>query len=146
MKTKNYNYSVFVADDNTEFTSEQDALNHNALLAKIKAIEFLLGGPQHQKVQDNKGYYQHSLDNIKSAWSHVIDLSRPYFKSYEKLMSAKPEEIHPMGFGGRIIDECSNKPLNKLWWRFSCIDQQGREWQQPYFALNAGKGSQIQTN
>lgn len=146
MKTKHYNFTKFVADDNREFDTELEAAQHNVLLAKIKSIEKLLGGPQNKKVADNKGYYQHTQTNISKAWGLVIELSRPYFKSYENLKNLPADQIHPMGLGGRIISECADDTINKMWWRFSCIDKEGREWQQPYFALNTGTGTQTKIN
>lgn len=42
-------------------------------------------------------------------------------------------DIHPFSVAGRVLD---SGPLSRAWWRFMCIDEQWREWEQPYFARN----------
>jgi hypothetical protein len=146
MKIKQYNYIKYVAEDGTEFDTEFMALEHEALLSKIKSIECLLGGKQNQKVVDNEGYYQHTKSNVERAWEMVIELSRPYFEGFDNVFNAKAKDIHPMGIGGRIIDDRGNRALNKLWWRFGCIDSEFKEWNQPYYALNKGTGTNVCVN
>jgi hypothetical protein len=43
-------------------------------------------------------------------------------------------ETHPSWFG-RMLDG-EHGPLDRAYWRMCCIDGQGREWNQPYFAKN----------
>lgn len=142
MKTK----IKYVASDDAEFDLQKDCIDHEHLLTRMEIIENeYLGGPQNKKVAYNQGYYQHSKKNIKDAWIEVIELAKPLWKGFKALEGVSAEKIHPMGLAGRIISDC-NSPLNKIWHRFMCIDEDGREWQQPYFAANKGTGTQIQIN
>ena len=47
---------------------------------------------------------------------------------------------------GRYFDDCTPNKVYKAWHRFMCIDDQMREWGQPYFAHNPDKGEKIQLN
>jgi hypothetical protein len=142
MKTK----IKYIAKDETEFNTESEVIEHEYLLDQIILIEnTYLNGSQNQKVKDNQGYYQHSKTNLSKGWEEVIKSSRPLFKGLDNLYNTPTENIHPLGFGGRVISDCGG-PLNKIWWRFSCIDDKGREWQQPYFALNPGTGTEVKIN
>lgn len=40
---------------------------------------------------------------------------------------------------GRYIDDVAPAPIRRAWFRVMCIDQQFREWSQPYYAIQADK-------
>lgn len=50
----------------------------------------------------------------------------------------------PASFGwiGRYFDDGGHNCLYEAWSRLRCIDEKGREWGQPYYALNPEKGEQ----
>lgn len=43
-------------------------------------------------------------------------------------------KIHRQGIIGRYLDDCGINELSSTWHRFMCIDEEYREWQQPYYA------------
>ena len=49
----------------------------------------------------------------------------------------------PFGYIGRCLDD-SDSPLYSAWVRVAmCVDSQGREWGQPYYAMNPGAGKMM---
>jgi len=135
----------YQAKDGREFSDESSCAKHEQLLDKVEYIlDRYLGRKQHPSVESNKGYFQHEASSVKAAWKETIELARPLFKSFN-WANASSEEIHPMGVIGRIIDD-SNSPIGKLHYRFMCIDDKYREWQQPYFAINPDKCPQVKIN
>ena len=62
------------------------------------------------------GYYQHDIDDVNRAKLDILNICK---------------------------ENIDHKPLEKAWYRISCIDKYYREWDQPYFAANPHKGIQI---
>ena len=133
MKTK----TVYVANDGCEFSTEKSAIKHEALLLKIKKAIAPLGNIP-KKVEDGKGWVQHSEANYRLAHRALVKLARPLFKSFGELYElskTNPDVINPMGVAGRILSDYGSC-IQVGWQRLCCIDKQFREHQQPYFAIN----------
>lgn len=45
-------------------------------------------------------------------------------------------KAHRQGIVGRYLDDSGNKILYSTWYRFMCIDDNYREWCQPFYAIN----------
>ncbi len=75
-------------------------------------------------------YIQHNPDFIEdSQHKFLVECDRILKTNY----SSKKQ--HRLGIVGRYLDD-SGKDLYKHWYRFMCIDELYREWQQPFFAGN----------
>lgn len=138
MKTKTY----YVADDGSEYESEPAAKRHNRLLVQIRAALVPLGPKIKDRASEfanGHGYRQHDLADVMKAKEAFIAICKRQVP--DKVWDAPVRDIHPMGFAGRLLDD-SSPTLYASWHRFMCIDDQGREWGQPYFALNPEKGEQ----
>lgn len=89
-----------------------------------------------------KGYYQHKPNNVLKYKTILVKLAaeitkHPIFTNY------KPEEIHPMSIAGKVIDECGNTFLITKWGKLCRVDEDDKEWGQSFYALNPGKGEDI---
>lgn len=139
MKTKVY----YLADDGAELESRAAVKRHNTLLAKIRLAMAPLGS----KVKDRGcrfanggGYRQHKQVDVLKAKAALIAIAKTEVP--DKIWEHPPEEIHPMSFAARLLDDASST-LYRAWHRFMCIDERtGREWGQPYYALNPEEGEQ----
>lgn len=80
-------------------------------------------------------YIQHIPEDVEKAQSEFMILCSSVLKSdyYTK------GKIHRQGIVGRFLDDSGNKILYKSWYRFMCIDDMYREWEQPYYATNFEK-------
>ena len=138
MKTKVY----WIADDGGECETEQKARKRNALLRDIQSAMSPLGTKvkdRHCSFANGGGYRQHRLIDVLKAKTSFIDIAKREVP--HKIWNNKAEDIHPMSFAGRLLDDCS-PTLYEAWHRFMCIDDTGKEWGQPYYALNPEKGTQ----
>lgn len=139
MKTKTY----YLASDGAECESPKAAKARNALLIEIARALAPLG----PKVKDRgcqfangHGYRQHKKADVLKAKTALIAIAKRLVP--DKIWANPPEEIHPMSFAGRLLDD-SSPTLYEAWQRFMCIDERTwREWGQPYYALNPEKGEQ----
>jgi len=79
----------------------------------------------------NPSYIQLVKEDVEEAQKNFITLVDEVLGT-----NYSGEEVHRRGYIGRIIDDSGNKDLNKTWNRFMCIDDNYKEWQQPYYAFN----------
>lgn len=130
--------TVYIVNDGLQFDTECQALAHDAMIEKVKQAMLPLGKTP-RKVEDGKGWVQHSKESYRTVHHDLIKLAIPLFKGCDNAFVAaaknNPDSIHPLGVAGRIISECDS-PIDDGWRRLGCIDSQYREHQQPYFAIN----------
>lgn len=125
------------SNDGSEHRTEEAALKRDVLHSQCVEIMAPLGEVP-AGVTDGKGWLQHDLETVNTCKDQVLELCRtegldkhfPAFKNHGR-------DCHPMSIIGRILDDTGG-PLSAAWSRFACIDPQGREHQQPYFAYTNG--------
>lgn len=121
--------------DGDEFDNEQQALERDEL---VKRVEDAMNPLGERPDNINDGWIQHDIKDVIRVKCALLELAKPIFKSFTKILKAiedDPESIHPMSSVGRVLDDCGG-PINYAWGRLCCIDAQGREHNQPYFAIN----------
>lgn len=79
----------------------------------------------------NPSYIQLVKEDVEEAQKNFITLVDEVLGT-----NYSGEEIHRRGIIGRVIDDSGNKDLYQTWYRFMCIDDNYKEWQQPYYAIN----------
>ena len=134
----------FQTIDGREFASEDEAIEHDTLAYAVRnAVKPL--GKEHPSVEDGKGWVQHSPATVLKVKIALLQLAKPLLKHFPDLLRTiqkDPASISPMGVMCRILSDY-NSPINEGWNRLACIDEKGREHQQPYFAINGPKPNQI---
>jgi hypothetical protein len=83
----------------------------------------------------NDPYIQHTPEIVEEVQAAFIELCVQEGVLPEKFLQGK---VHRQSIIGRYLDD-SNSIFYKHWYRFMCIDEKYREWQQPYFAINIEK-------
>lgn len=142
--------TVYKAVDGSRWDSESDALKRDDESFKT-ALSIGQLGERYKETdscnyENGGGYVQHDLNTIRVCKMALIRLcreTRPHFDEWARMQ----ESVHKVdllkidvGWFNRMMDDDS--PMDKAWRRFYCIDAQGREWGQPYYALNPDKGEQ----
>lgn len=143
MKTKTY----FVANDGTEHDRQELALKHEKFIADIAQAMNPLGEKYEEKecrFVNGEGYIQHDPADVLKAKTALIEICKTTVPD-EFWNKYTPAEIHPMSYAGRLLDDC-NRFLYRAWYRFMCIDVQGKEWGQPYYALHPEAGTHKRIN
>jgi len=77
-------------------------------------------------------YIQHIPEMIEEAQNTFIELCVQKGILDKKFLDGK---VHRQGIIGRYLDD-SGTLAYKYWYRFMCIDEKYREWEQPYYAIN----------
>lgn len=132
----------FVARDGAEFRTEGAAVEHEALIAACDYALLPLGVREIEGLRGGAGYVQHEMADFVEAKRRLLGLLAAAFPTYG-YESLDPATVSPMGSVGRVASEAA-APLAKAWGRLGCIDAQGREWEQPYFALHPGTGKPVE--
>lgn len=103
------------------------------------AIRPLGSRPDSINFANGGGYRQHTPAAVVSAKSALLMILRREAKYIT--LPDDGRDISALGFASRIASECA-APLSRAWYRLDCIDHRGREWGQPYFAINPDNGEQ----
>ena len=138
----------FKAIDGKEFTSETECLNYELLIKRVDEIMALL--PPTPKddgcsFANGDGYIKHEKTELRNVQVKLLKICKEYIDHKWIQQTIDDENIHP-SYVGRLLGDYGITPLNDAWYRFICVDNQGREWGQPYYANNPEKGKQVQLN
>ena len=93
----------------------------------------------------SNGFIQHKPRVILATKTRLLQLAAIHCGP-DPVFTMDPACVHPFSIAGRLIDESGIDPLQRAWNRICCIDEHGREWERPYFALNPGTGKNVCLN
>lgn len=83
------------------------------------------------QTKDGEVYFiQHFKDDVDKAQVEFLKLC-----DEELGTDYHNKEVHRLGIVGRILSDHGGD-LYKYWNRFMCIDENFREWEQPYYVMN----------
>lgn len=123
--------TVYECHDGTRFDSKLDALRYDILLSKCANIDKIIG----KKVELEYGQYvQRNAETVKKQWRVFCNIVAEYIPDYAQIAKECGNGTRHRSHIGRVISDYNIKCLYSLYYRFECIDEQGREYQQPYFA------------
>lgn len=138
----------YQSEDGELFNSELDCINYENLISAIEGIDSRLPKlpkKDNSNFSNGEDYLQHDSEIIKKAMIDLLkisDISKEYWNEPEFLNS--PFDCR-FGIIGRIIGD-SDSPIHSLWFRFMCMDDNYREYGQPYYALHPEKSTGICLN
>lgn len=139
----------YQADDGREFKTKEDCLAHELLCDKVAGIvSNLPDKPENDgcSFANGGGYLQHEKHALVSAKKALLSLANEISPHKWFVQSIEDDTAHS-SWAGRIIDDSEKlAPINKAWYRIMCVDEQFREWGQPYFANNPNKAKQVRLN
>ena len=122
---------IYQCDDGTRFDSEKQAAEYDILLSKCNNINDAIG----RKVElEYDQYVQHNAETVKKQWRVFCNIVAEYMPDYAQRAKECGNGTRHRSHIGRVISDYNIKCLYSLYFRFECIDEQGREYQQPYFA------------
>lgn len=135
----------FKADDGSEFNTATACVEYEALCAEVAEIMSTLPAPPIDdgcRFSNGDGYLQHEAATLERARVSILKIAQRFIKEPPWLQQTidDPAAYHP-SWAGRLIDDCCPRPVKSAWYRFMCIDKQGREWGQPYYANNPEEAS-----
>ena len=137
------------ANDGSEWASADEAIaREQQILMVNEAMRPLGERPDDEgcRFSNGEGFRRHSLARVRQAKAALIALTRPHVSAWmdgqEKGYGRDMMDVHPSWFL-RMLDGAS-RPLERAWGRLSCIDDEGREWGQPYFASNPQEATQVE--
>jgi hypothetical protein len=132
----------YEAKDGRLFTDQSSCIKWELLIDDCSDTMKLFGS---EPPPNGQGYVQHDPATVLEVKTRLLKIAYPYFKWHD-VFRADPATVHPMGIAGRIISDSDISPIRHAWNRLCCIDDQSREWDQPYFALHPMEGKQVRLN
>lgn len=123
--------TIYECNDGTRFDSEKQALEYDVLLSKCNIINDIIG----RKVElEYNQYVQRNTETIKKQWRVFCNIVAEYIPEHAQIAKECGNGTRHRSHIGRVIYVYNIKCLYSLYLRFKCIDEQGREYQQPYIA------------
>lgn len=133
--------TIYVADDGSEHDSKSSAEKRDTLHRKVAKAMYPLHVPVGDSIsiEAGKGWYQHNAATVVACRDAILDLccAEGLAKDFP-VFKHRGVSVHPLSIIGRILGDMDG-PLDDAWRRFCCIDQNGREFDQAYFAYYAEK-------
>lgn len=126
--------------DGVEFLTALDCEEHEFNLKQANLImSELPDRTDSRNFSNGMGYIQHDSESILKVRNKFLEFCKRY-TDMEWIQETIDSgfDVDP-SWAGRIIDESAPRSISKLWYRFSCIDKQCREWGQIYYANNPDK-------
>lgn len=118
------------ATDGSEWASAADCAGRDLLDLKVKTLEQELGPGV------SRGRRKVDPALVAKVKADVVAICREKWPN-EAIFKYEAAKIHPMSYAGRFLSEVGG-PLNRLWYRFSCINGEW-EYEQPFYAINPDK-------
>ncbi len=135
--------TVYKSIDGSRRDTPEQALERDVLCALIAAAMIPLGKiPSGTNFGNGEGYIRHSDVIVEQVKVSLIGLSRPLLEEW--MSTQKKQNLmdrHPSWFV-RMLDDRA-EPLERAWTRLWCIDNQFREWGQPYYANHPNEAKQF---
>lgn len=129
----------YQSNDGAQFDSAADAEKRDRLVDRVNSALTLLKS----KPSWFKGYIQQDYFVAKNFKAAIIEMAKT--ECPDPIWNEPIDKINPMGWAGRLLDE-SSPPLYRAWHRVMCIDEHGREWEQPYYVLNPQSRDMVEYN
>lgn len=142
------NRTYYIANDGSEWKTEEEALLRDSMFSRVENIMASLKPvPKDGNFEGYVQQYPSTIEEVKRRLLLVVLDSSWLAKDIRSCMAEKgwsqeefTRNVHAAWFC-RMLDG-TRCPLSNAYYRLYRIDDQGREWNQPYFALNPGKGVQ----
>lgn len=135
----------FKAKDGKEFDIEGECTKYENLINDINLImSNLPAKPSDCEFTNGGGYLQHCRETLFSAKLAFLNLCKVYVNT-TYVNAALETRVGFMNLG-RVLDDSNISPLYSSWIRFVCIDENLREWGQPYYANNPEQGKNKRLN
>lgn len=131
---KKVQITKFQASDGRQFNTETECqLYEDQVLYLKRIIAFMGESVGDCEFQNGEGYIQHDIEKIKQAR-----------KEFTILANHKHGTSYGFGFIGRVLDDSGDDLFYSAWGRLSCVDANGREWGQAFYANNPTEGKQVE--
>jgi hypothetical protein len=130
--------SRWIADDGTEFITPDQAIAHDKLCVEIAAIMSRLVSAE----ISGPGFIQQDPVAVLNVQHSLVMI---FERLFPRMVDAHTEfarnATRPAGMTliGRYMDDCAPGPLNTAWRRIMRMDSKFREYEQPYYAIQADK-------
>lgn len=138
--------SKFAAKDGVEFATECECLGYEDACSDIdQIISMLPEKPNTCEFSNGGGYIQHEMESFMKTRNAYLEYVKVYTdhkwiqQSIDMGIDAHPSWI-------ARISECFPDYIAKKWYRFQCVDDQFREWGQPFYADNPSDAEQKRIN
>jgi len=128
----------YEANDGVLFKTESEALKRDRLIEQVADIMSVLPRAQYafdSKFKKGRAYIQHDKSALRKVQVELLEICKNYV-NYAWIQYAIDNEDVPLSYVGRLMDDQDIEILRTAGYRFLCIDDEYREWEEPYFKSN----------
>jgi hypothetical protein len=126
----------YSADDGTEFDDEGQCRSYEELCREIAGIT----APWPPETIRGEVFVQRDKEQILRIQRDMVRIFERSHWSDEHTQWARTADV-PAGMSliGRYVDDCGWKPERIVWSRIARLDRHFREYEQPFYAIQANK-------
>ncbi len=125
---------VYESINGKQFENAEDVVREDKFVEEIDALL-----KPFEDVQIKAGeFVQRSSHMIQTLIDKTYELLVRYYGRDSDICRCWLD--YPRGFVGRLLDDASS-PAYRIWSILYSIDNKNRQWQQPYYAIQANKGN-----
>lgn len=136
----------YQANDGTLFNDRAECVSRDELIEIVDMIMCQLPDrPDDTSFSNGGGFILHDMSRTKLVRMQLLLEIKKHITHNWVDQTIENDGAHPSAVAG-LLDDYNIKPLRDAWFRFLCIDKEGREWGQPYYATNPSDAKQIQLN
>lgn len=135
----------YKALDGAEFTDPVECEKYEAFARRCEAvIKHLKPLPKDKDLRfaNGHGFIQQDPMSVAAVRRDLLELAKEV-TTHKWIQQSIDDPTAHHSWAGRIISEVS-EPLWKAWYRIGCIDKQGREWGQQYYADHPDQAEQFE--
>ena len=136
----------YVADDGSEFESEQQCVEYEDLAKEVNDLLALLPErPSNCDFSNGGGYIQHDKDIFLNMREALLKIVMRYSTHRWIREALEKPEVHP-SWVGRIINDSCPRPIRSAWDRIHCTSKDFKEYGQPYYAYHQEEAENVCLN
>lgn len=136
---------AYVSEDGNVFWSREECLAHEALCGQVSRILSLLSvRPNGREFSNGAGYLQHDISILIKVANLLLDIINQRTPGLNLCVDLKTFSVRD--FTETMRRHAILPAMKDADYRFMCIDENMREWGEPYFVRHPENGKPIRLN
>jgi hypothetical protein len=127
----------FKAVDGKLFDTEHECCKYELMLSSIDlAMSLLCPRPDDSNFINGEGYVQQEKEKVETAMREIVKISGIDLKDFDSIgnFNENPFSYRDSAIGMTFNEITATTVYYREWYRFMCMDNDYREWGEPYYS------------
>lgn len=128
--------TIWECKDGTRFSTKEDAARYERLMDRCDAVNDIIG---RKEELDYGEWVQRNPEDVRRAWRRFCGLVAESDPEHSDWAMECADGRRHRSWMATVVDNCGLMCLKYLHYRFECISEDGREYDQAFYALHPEK-------